>query len=273
VTRQHGARALSSRDLQLLRFIGEQTLVTIPQLAYLTRRSERTARWLRTRWERAGLAEGAKFLADGPTVVWTTGRGLRIAGLPFPPVRPDASILDRAAACVELRLAVERAHPSARFTSYRELTFEERERQRIPDAVIDLGATQIATVVLQNEHSHALWRFEQRLSQLRRRNQSLLVLAAPALVSRVRELAPEAEVVPWFWRRWEVNPPRLRLPDQPATRADRSEREKAAAAPTPDHAGAAAAPSQTHGLRSNSRRPRRRGRGSARGGMAGSGAL
>ena len=55
--RQHGVRVLSNRDRELLRFVGEQYLVTLPQLAHLAGRSDRTARWLRTRWQRAGLVE------------------------------------------------------------------------------------------------------------------------------------------------------------------------------------------------------------------------
>ena len=57
--RQHGVRALTDRDRELLRFIGEQYVVTLPQLAYLADCSQRTARWLRTRWQRAGLVDGS----------------------------------------------------------------------------------------------------------------------------------------------------------------------------------------------------------------------
>ena len=52
VVRQHGVRVLSERDRELLRFVAEQYLVTLPQLAYLANRCPRTARWLRTRWQR-----------------------------------------------------------------------------------------------------------------------------------------------------------------------------------------------------------------------------
>ena len=78
--RQHGVRVLSERDLELLRFVGEQYLVTLPQLAYLAGRSERTARWLRTRWQRAGLIDAAKLLVDEPTVIWLTRPGLAALG-------------------------------------------------------------------------------------------------------------------------------------------------------------------------------------------------
>ena len=44
--RQLGVRVLSGRDRMLFEFIGEQYLVTLPQLAYLANRCPRTARWL-----------------------------------------------------------------------------------------------------------------------------------------------------------------------------------------------------------------------------------
>ena len=39
----------SARDLELLRFVGEQYAVTLPQLARLMSRSLHAARWLRAR--------------------------------------------------------------------------------------------------------------------------------------------------------------------------------------------------------------------------------
>lgn len=43
---------LSARDLELLRFVGEQYAVTLPQLARLMGRTVHAARWLRARWVR-----------------------------------------------------------------------------------------------------------------------------------------------------------------------------------------------------------------------------
>ncbi len=103
--RQQGVRVLGGRDRQLLRFIGEQYLVTLPQLAHLAGRSERTARWLRTRWQRAGLVEAVPLLAFEPTVVWLTHRGLRTVGLPWKAVRPSYAMIEPSATLVDLRLA------------------------------------------------------------------------------------------------------------------------------------------------------------------------
>ena len=86
---QHGVRVLSARDRQLLRLIGEQYLVTLSQLAYLAGRSERTARWLRTRWQRAGLVNAGMLLVEEPTIVWLRRRGLACVDLPWKEVRPS----------------------------------------------------------------------------------------------------------------------------------------------------------------------------------------
>ena len=111
--KQHGVRVLSERDRALLRFVGEQYLVTLPQLAYLIGRSERTARWLRTRWQRAGLVEAAPLLVAEPTVVWLTRRGLAAVGLPWKALRPAFETVERAALAVEVRLAAAERYPHA----------------------------------------------------------------------------------------------------------------------------------------------------------------
>lgn len=71
----------SHRDLKLLRFIGEQYAVTLPQLARLMDRSYHAARWLRSRWERAGWVKGRALLVGEPVFIWLTRRGLGVAGL------------------------------------------------------------------------------------------------------------------------------------------------------------------------------------------------
>jgi len=265
MTRQHGVRQLSERDVQLLRFIGEQALVTIPQLAYMTGRSERTARWLRTRWERTGFAEGEKFSVEGPTVIWATGPGLTLADLPFTTVRPSSAIVDRVAACVEVRLAVERHHSAASFVPYRELSYGVRDRHALPDALIKVDGGELALVVVQGERLPE-WRLEERVAATKRRYARLLVVAAPRFVDAVRRIDAEAQVVAWRWQPWKVNLPRLPLPgpSQPPVAA---ETEKAEAAPTPE-TGAAAAATQRPAQQPPRRRRRRRrgGHGGDRGG-------
>jgi DNA-binding CsgD family transcriptional regulator len=71
----------SARDLELLRVVGEQYALSLPQLARLMDCSLHAARWLRSRWERAGWARGRAMLVGEPVFVWLTRRGQRLAGL------------------------------------------------------------------------------------------------------------------------------------------------------------------------------------------------
>lgn len=151
---QHGVRVLSERDRELLRFIGEQYLVTLPQLAYLADRCPRTARWLRTRWQRAGLVEAAPLLMAEPTVVWLSRRGLAAIGLPWKAVRPSYETIERAALAVEVRLAAEASYPQVVWTSRRALAHCPETRHPLPDGILSCGEVTVATVAAAAELDH-----------------------------------------------------------------------------------------------------------------------
>lgn len=141
---------LSERDRELLRFIAEQYLVTLPQLAYLAGRSERTARWLRTRWQRAGLVDAAQLLVDEPTVVWLTRRGLAALGLPWKAVRPSYGMVERSAMLVDLRLAACGRYPWAAWMSRRALAHCPETRHPLPDAL--LGGDELLVAIVARSH-------------------------------------------------------------------------------------------------------------------------
>ena len=149
--RQHGVRVLSERDRELLRFVGEQYLVTLPQLAYLAARSERTARWLRTRWQRAGLVDAAKLLLDEPSVVWLTRPGLAAVGLPWKALRPSYELVERAALAVEVRLAAAEWYLDASWTSRRVLANCPGAAHPLPDGLIGRGETTVAVIAATSE--------------------------------------------------------------------------------------------------------------------------
>lgn len=146
---QHGVRVLSGRDRELLRFVGEQYLVTLPQLAYLANRCPRTARWLRTRWQRAGLIDAAPLLVEQPTVVWLTRRGLAALSLPWKSVRPSYASVQTAATLVELRLAARERYPAAAWMSRRRLSHASPVPSPLPDALLTSGAVSVAIVAKQ----------------------------------------------------------------------------------------------------------------------------
>jgi hypothetical protein len=147
---QKGVQLLSERDIRLLRLVCEQYLVSIPQLAYVSGRSERTARWLRTRWERAGLARGGQLLVGDSTFVWATGQGLSLCGYRWKPVTPRLWGVN-ALAAVELRLAVEEQYPGASIETRRMLSHGPTADKSPPDLLIRVGGRSVGVYVQQRD--------------------------------------------------------------------------------------------------------------------------
>jgi hypothetical protein len=119
-----GDARCSGRDLELLSIIGEQYALSLPQLARLMGRSLHAARWLRSRWERAGWAKGRAVLVGQPVFVWLTRRGRRIAGSEYSLWRPNPGALAHIAAVTDVRLWVAQRHPHASWVCERELARE-----------------------------------------------------------------------------------------------------------------------------------------------------
>ena len=111
----------TERDLRLLRVVGEQYALSVPQLARVMGRSEHAGRWLRDRWQRAGWVEGRALIVGRPPFVWLTRRGLRAAGLDYAVWRPTPGALAHVAAVTEVRLDVHHRHPSAEWVTERDL--------------------------------------------------------------------------------------------------------------------------------------------------------
>src|SRR3954470_7825383 len=142
----------SARDLAVLPVIAEQCAVTQPQLARLIGRSERTARWLRDRWQRAGWAEGRVLLVGEPAFIWLTPQGQRVCGVDFKPWRPQAiGRLPHLAAVTEVRLHIAGRRPEAVWVSERvlarELAQQRERRTRVPDAEVLIGDQRVAVEV------------------------------------------------------------------------------------------------------------------------------
>ncbi len=172
----------------MLRLIGEQYLVTLPQLAYLADRSERTARWLRTRWQRAGLVNAEMPLVEEPTIVWLTRRGLACVDLPWKEVRPSYHTVGTAAALLELRLAAAAEYPSAVWVSRRALSHRRPLEPPLPDALLQTATASVAVVAkLRSLDRHEL---EERVAPIVYRHEHTL-LVLPNLGERVLEWADE----------------------------------------------------------------------------------
>src|SRR5437660_6235848 len=86
---------LGQRDLEALRWVGEQYACRLDQLQVLLGRlggrgalSASAARSVVSRWETLGMAARGSFIAGEPSWVWLTRQGLRQAGLAFRVVEP-----------------------------------------------------------------------------------------------------------------------------------------------------------------------------------------
>src|SRR5918996_3538338 len=119
-----GELRCSGRDLELLSIVGEQNALSLPQLARLMGRSLHAARWLRSRWERAGWARGRALRVGEPVFVWLTRRGQRVAGSAYSLWRPNPGALAHIAAVTDVRLWVAQRHPRAEWVCERELARE-----------------------------------------------------------------------------------------------------------------------------------------------------
>ncbi|MGH7314710.1 MAG: hypothetical protein ACREJS_00455 [Candidatus Rokuibacteriota bacterium] len=119
-----GVLRCSARDLELLRVVGEQYAISLPQLARLMGRSVHAARWLRSRWEGVGWVRGRALLAGEPVFVWLTRRGQRVAGSEYSLWRPNPGALAHIAAVTDARLWVAGRHPGAEWVCERELARE-----------------------------------------------------------------------------------------------------------------------------------------------------
>ena len=148
---QKGVQLLSERDIRLLRLVCEQYLVSIPQLAYISGRSERTARWLRTRWERAGLVQGGQLFVGDSTFVWAGGQGLSLCGYRWKPVKPKLWARS-AAAAVEVRLAVEEQYRGASIETRRMLSHGASDRTSPPDLLFTAGSRRVGVYVEQRDY-------------------------------------------------------------------------------------------------------------------------
>jgi hypothetical protein len=191
-----GSVCLSERDGRLLELIGEQCAVNVAQLARLIGRTHRTGRWLRDRWRHAGWIESRPLTRNGPSFLWLTPLGIRVARSPYRTWRPNASMVGHIEAVTDVRLLLERELRLGDWICERSLaqhsTSRSEDRPHLPDGLLDTGDEQIAIEVELSLKSRS--RLAAILEQLGQEYAQVWYFAAPPLRLALAELAAEA---PW----------------------------------------------------------------------------
>ena len=180
-----GSTKVTERDLRLLRTAAEQYALTLPQLARLMDRSGHAARWLRARWQAAGWVQGRAVLVGWPVFVWPTRKGLTTANLDYAPWRPAAGTLAHIEAVTDVRLDVQRRHPTAEWVSERDLA-RSRSSHR-PDGLVRMDGKEMAIEVELTLKERR--RAERIMRELVAAHQVVTYFAKPTPLRQLREIA------------------------------------------------------------------------------------
>ncbi len=183
-----GIARATERDLRLLRIVGEQYAVTLPQLAVMMGRSVHAARWLRDRWRRAGWIDSRTVLVGRPAFLWPTRVGLRAAGLDYPGWGPTPGALAHVEAVTDVRLHLQAAAPDAGWVSERDISLVTPGEHR-PDGLLVVGDRQVAIEVELTRKSRA--RTRGIMCELVARYPGVVYFTAPAPRPLLEDLAAE----------------------------------------------------------------------------------
>ncbi len=200
------------RDGELLSFVAEQHAITIPQLAYLAGSSSVSAQTLRNRWRRAGWVESHQLIWRGPSFLWLTRAGARVAQSPYRVLAPNPGLAAHTAAVVpNVRLLLERALRLGSWECERALarsTWSQGERTaHVPDGVLTGRAGRIAIEVELTLKGST--RLDLILAELGRRYPEVWYFASPRVWPTLARLAAESP-----WRNVRIRPfPAARMED------------------------------------------------------------
>ncbi len=210
VGRRRVGLQLTSRDLTLLRWIGEQYCCRGDLLAVLmarhsddetVRAAGRVVPWVAQRriaaWRSAGLVTTAQFVANTPATVWLTSDGMAAARLAWRASAPTFATVAHRHAVGVVRAYAEATNPAFGWVSEREL----REgldhpaggrRDHLPDGVItstdDTGRTWRSAIEVELTRK-TRGRVEEILRGLLARHDDVVYFAVPAAAGTVAAAA------------------------------------------------------------------------------------
>ncbi len=140
-------KAISERDIEILRFVGEQYLIDDRLLAQLRGANQSTNR----RWRRKYVAERfivSRRILPKRVFVWLTRRGLNQVGLSYRYMEPAIGRIEHTIAVATVRICVERSFKKQGLLGYawiceRELAKDISKGSHRPDAemVLEDGRT------------------------------------------------------------------------------------------------------------------------------------
>lgn len=119
-------RWLTSRDGQIVRWVGRIGAVTVDQVASRFDLGRSVAYERVAACVEAGLLSRVRVLHRAPAFLVATRAGLRLAGLTLPVVRVSPALANHHLACGVVAVWLERAYGHGSVLSERELVFEER---------------------------------------------------------------------------------------------------------------------------------------------------
>jgi hypothetical protein len=179
---------VSRRDLDALRWVGEQYAVRADQLAARLDCNPRTVQRLLARLREQRLAEVRRLLVGEPAWAIPTVKGLRACGLPFGAWRPGLGSLEHVAAVTEVRLHIEARAEESEWVCERILAREKRTPQEhLADGLVLLDGRRIAVEVELTVKSKR--RTIAIIEELIGRHEAVLYYCAPAPRRLVSELA------------------------------------------------------------------------------------
>ena len=176
--RRAAREPLRARDLELLRWLGEQYGARVDQIEVLLGCGPRTVERSLARLRAAGLIDTRRLLVGEPSWAISTSAGLRTAGQGFGLWRPRVALLAHVAAVNDLRLHIGRRSPESEWVCERARARERQPGEHLPDAVVITEERRVAIEVELSVKSQR--RVRSILDELSSRFEAILYFCAPA---------------------------------------------------------------------------------------------